>query len=882
MSALAEQSGAGPQTILLVDDLQPNLVSFEAALEPLGYRLVFAESGRVALQTLLEHAVSLIVLDVRMPEIDGLELASLIRQREKSRSTPIIFVTADHDAVDRISTIEGARCLLRPVDPRVLRMTVAACMNELREMGTRSEVAAASATTPPPDYRFLAECVPQQVWTATADGRLDYVNPVVESYFAKPAQEILGDGWLSVLHSEDTSLAIERWTRSLASGEGYEIEFRLRRSDGMYRWHLGRATAETTAAGTIARWVGTNTDIHDRKALESELRGQQIALRANEERLRLALAAGGLGEWEFDTKNNLVRASAEVERLHGLDPRGERPVDDFIACVCDEDREKILEATARMRSGQVAIDMRYRIRTTAGQRWLEIRGRAVADSQRVVGVCADVTERIQRDELERERLHEWFMQVPAAIGVVSGPDHRFDLANPHYLRLAGRDNLVGMTLVEAFPEVRGQGFDALLDQVRSSGEPFVGREVAAKLANKAGVLEDIIVDFVYQPMVVGGRQTGIMIVAFEVTQQVLARRRLEEALALAERSERRFQLLAETMPQIMWWMSPDLSEYYLNPRWYEYTKQRPDDTVATRWLASIHPEDYETHMRSWTAARDTGEPWEFEYRLRRADGVYRWHLGRSAPDRQPDGTIARWYGTATDIHEQRSAILSRDSLLATVSHDLRDPLAAIGMAGELLHANPNEQARQSGQRIHRNVARMEQLVQDLLDISAIESGKLSLTKVNHDLREIVEEAVATAEPRAAANGIRIEMQLPAERASALCDRLRILQVLGNLLSNAIKFCPARGIIGVHLVPEGDTITCAVSDNGPGIAAEDVSSVFDRFWRAKNQVKPGTGIGLAIAQGIVVQHGGRIGVESEAGHGARFWFSIPRSDSSESA
>lgn len=119
--------------------------------------------------------------------------------------------------------------------------------------------------------QFLIEVVPNQVWTSTPDGKLDFVSGRVVAYFQRSAEQILGDGWLAVLHPDDVTAVVERWTRSLTSGEPYEVEFRLCRGDGEYRWHLGRANAERDASGTIIQWIGTNTDIHDAKVALADL-----------------------------------------------------------------------------------------------------------------------------------------------------------------------------------------------------------------------------------------------------------------------------------------------------------------------------------------------------------------------------------------------------------------------------------------------------------------------------------------------------------------------------------------------------------------------------------------------------------------------------------
>ena len=356
-------------------------------------------------------------------------------------------------------------------------------------------------------------------------------------------------------------------------------------------------------------------------------------------------------------------------------------------------------------------------------------------------------------------------------------------------------------------------------------------------------------------------------------------RSIDEALARAERSERRFQLLVEAMPQIMWSMDPDARVGYLNSRWYEYTGQDPSRPFGNPWLAAVHPDDRERCCKAWLAAQANNRPWEMEYRLRRHDGAFRWHIARAIPQRDGDGAVVQWYGTATDIHEQRTAVRSRDDLLATVSHDLRDPLATIMLASSLLQGmRSHPSVERAADSIHRAAGRMEQLLRDLLDIATIESGHLSIDPAPCRVDELLEAAVSMIAERAATKRLAIETNLAAQPAVAAtvvhCDKSRVLQVFSNLLGNASKFTPAGGTISIAARREAGFVTFAVIDTGPGIEPDQLGYVFDRFWKSRDQAKAGTGLGLAICQGIVQQHGGAIWVESTPGAGTTFLFTLP--------
>jgi signal transduction histidine kinase len=223
------------------------------------------------------------------------------------------------------------------------------------------------------------------------------------------------------------------------------------------------------------------------------------------------------------------------------------------------------------------------------------------------------------------------------------------------------------------------------------------------------------------------------------------------------------------------------------------------------------------------------------------------------------------------------AILARQDLLATVSHDLKNPLSAILMATTLLkNASPTEGAaarKKLVDMIERSVHRMNRLLGDLLDIASIEAGHLAVKTQRHPVALLISEAVELHRVAAAQKELRLEGVFPVEELEVDCDRDRVLQVFGNLIGNAIKFT-RKGSIRVGAELRGEETLFSVADSGPGIEPDDLSHVFDRFWQARKTAGLGTGLGLTIAKGLVEVHGGRIWAESTLGQGATFFFTIP--------
>ena len=225
--------------------------------------------------------------------------------------------------------------------------------------------------------------------------------------------------------------------------------------------------------------------------------------------------------------------------------------------------------------------------------------------------------------------------------------------------------------------------------------------------------------------------------------------------------------------------------------------------------------------------------------------------------------------------EAENAVRARDDILGIVSHDLRNPLNIIAMSVALLESAPAEPVRASQLGIiRRAVARMDRLIVDLLDVSRITSGKLPIDLRPLEVSSICEDVDAMSLPLLAAKSQQFSCVRPERALSVLADRERVAQVLSNLIGNAHKFTPEGGRIAVKVEAIGDAVRFSVADTGPGVSAQDLPHVFDRFWQARRVRRGGVGLGLPITKGIIDAHGGRIWAESVAGVGATFHFTLP--------
>jgi len=360
--------------------------------------------------------------------------------------------------------------------------------------------------------------------------------------------------------------------------------------------------------------------------------------------------------------------------------------------------------------------------------------------------CVEMTGEVLAEryrEQENQRLMTLFEQAPGILAVLRGPDHVFEITNASYLQLIGRRELIGKSAREALPEVAGQGFFELLDQVYQSGQPFVGHAVPIRVQREAnGPLEERFVDFVYQPIHgPAGDVEGIFVEGSDVTM----RKRVEDELRAANRQ--------------------------------------------------------------------------------------------------------------------------KDQFLAMLAHELRNPLAPITTAAQLLQRGTldPQRARHASDIIVRQAEHMTDLVNDLLDVSRVTRGLAEIEKEDLEVAAIVNGAIEQVKPLLDMKRHELKLDLPAQPLHVSGDRTRLVQVVSNILNNAAKYTPPAGRILVRVTRDEGEAVVAVCDNGQGIEPQVLPYIFDLFTQAErtpDRSQGGLGIGLALVKSLVALHGGRVAAHSE--------------------
>jgi len=353
--------------------------------------------------------------------------------------------------------------------------------------------------------------------------------------------------------------------------------------------------------------------------------------------------------------------------------------------------------------------------------------------------------------------------------------------------------------------------------------------------------------------------------------------------------------LSEKIPNLVWHTDNLGNGIYVNQRWIEYTGK----PLGSDFSKMIHPDDLESCMKTWGEALASKQDFQTEYRLRSKDGDYRWFFVRGVPTLGPNDEVTEWYGTCTDIHDKKMVLETihqakvnedaakeasklKSEFLANMSHEIRTPLnGVIGVTGLLAQTQLDGKQKEYVDIIRSSGELLLTLLNDILDLSKIEAGKLEFETIDFPLRESIEDVKKALDYMAEKKGLKLRSDISdslPRRVSGDPDRLK--QILFNLVSNAIKFTE-RGVVSIvcHEVSRRAgrvRLRFEIKDTGIGIKKEAMDKMFKAFSQADASTQRrfgGTGLGLSICKNLVERMNGEIGVESQENKGSNFWFEI---------
>lgn len=495
-------------------------------------------------------------------------------------------------------------------------------------------------------------------------------------------------------------------------------------------------------------------------------------------------------------------------------------------------------------------------------------------------------------DLETSEFHLWkvlFEQTPEAVAVLS-LDDRVLRINREFTRLFGYepdevlDRPINDLIVPEAMSESSRTFTHLLSE---------GVRVEAETVRHRKDGTEVYVSLLAVPVTTA---SGEQLVNYAIYRDITERKRAEEQL---RESEARFQAMADKAPVMIWTTGTDgLCNYFSKP-WLDFTGRTMEQEVGLGWIQGVHPDDVQLCFDGFLPAFQAKKPFRMEYRLKRADGEYRWVIESGVPRYTSAGEFAGYIGSNIDITDLKHAEEERErlrqlqaelahinrvttmgELTASLAHEIKQPISAAAInAGTCLQwlsrdVPDVEEARKAGTRILQDVTRASEIITRIRSLFQKGEPQRELVYPN----DIIREMIALLRTEAGRCSIAINTELAAELPTITADRVQLQQVLMNLILNAIDSVKETGGAGQLTIKTGSTpdreVYIAVSDTGIGIPPERAEKIFDAFFTTKAQ---GSGMGLSISRSIIESHGGRLWANANAERGATFQFTLPVED-----
>lgn len=703
-----------------------------------------------------------------------------------------------------------------------------------------------------------------------------------------------------------------------------QLAKRYVRKDGAIVDVMLSASVLRDQKGRALYFIAEVEDITDRNRREAELRQTQ-------DRLELALRGADLAMWDWNIASGEVIFNPRWAELRGYRPE-EVPghVQTWVAGVHPEDWPRVKRVLEHHLQGHSAdYESEHRVRTKSGQWiWLLDRGKVVARNERgepvrMAGTELDITSRKQVEEALRvaEARSSGILSISADALISIDEKQRITMFNE------GAEKIFGYSKNEAI----GAPVDMLMpkrlrDAHRQHVERFAaGGDVARYMGERDSTIlglrkdgEEFPAEAAISRLEVEGKRV-LTVALRDVTEQKRIEREqrflADAGAALAASLE-----YEKTLATVAGLAVRDLADYCIvdlvgEAGSVQRLKVTARDSSRT-WVCDLmeHAELDRSRLHLVYSALETRRPILMDALTPETIALFAQNdenlraLQAAAPrsviavplvaHETLVGAIALLSSTSTygpadlalaeklahlaalaienarHYHAAQRATQARDDVLGIVVHDLRNPLHSIALQAEVLRSRGDAPVQQGAERIARSANRMNRLIQDLLDVTRMEAGQLSVEPARVSARQLVVEAAGAQQPLAASVDVEFRIDLPAELPDICADRDRLLQIFENLVGNSLKFTPRGGRITISAAARDGAVLFSVTDTGEGISPSDQPHLFERFWQARKAKRRGAGLGLPIVKGLVEAHGGQIWVDSTLGRGSTFYFTIP--------
>ena len=555
----------------------------------------------------------------------------------------------------------------------------------------------------------------------------------------------------------------------------------------------------------------------------------------------------------------------------------------FIEFVHPEDQEAtIAEATKIMTTGEDVVSFENRYLCKDGSyKWLLWSSTVSMEEQLYYAVARDITERKQAEVHYRD-LYENAPDMMAVVDLVSS---NILECNQTLADVIGRskEEIVGNSFLDLYASES-------IDAAQQTSQAFVETGEVIRQERTLRRADGGTIDVLLQatPM---RDETGKIVASRSTWRDVTKQKEAERALASQEAL---YRTLIQAAPQVIWVADADGQVALLNKAWHEFSGRTDEESLGTRWAEALHPEDLPDVLAKWERAYTHGETYSGECRFQAKDGSYETFIFIGTPVRDDSGKIINWVGINTNIADRVQAEIAlqeakdaaeyanraKSEFLATMSHELRTPLNAIIGFSEILRDEIlgaiNEEQKELILDVHTSGNHLLNMINDILDLSKIEAGKMDLQLETFSVKEAVTEVNTIVNALANRKQIQLSLELDQD-VSIEADKIKFKQILYNLLSNAVKFTDEGGKVTTKFEVSGSALLGSVTDTGVGISAQDRAKLFQPFTQldaSSTRAHSGTGLGLALTNRLIQLHGGKIRVDSEINEGSTFSFTFP--------